>query len=147
MEKQTVINPKTKRPIVVGGRVWVRLVREGILNSNQVSAEYEIEDTEPDKTEPEMAEPDNDDNNYLVKGRGKNKGLMVKKAKPLNPEQIHKHISESAIRAIKKYKSTDNDGDDSDLNKLVQQMIMDEMLNNDDDSDFEISLSDSDRVD
>tara|TARA_R110001606_G_scaffold41396_2_gene111729 strand:+ start:245 stop:679 length:435 start_codon:yes stop_codon:yes gene_type:complete len=143
MEKQTIINPKTKRPIVVGGRVWVRLIREGILNSNQVSNEYEIEDINTEDNDDDNDDDNDNDDTYLAKGRGKNKGLMVKKSKPLKPEQIHKQISESAVRVIKKYKSTDDNDDDNDndLNKLVQQMIMDEMLNNDTDEEYELNSS------
>ena len=132
MEKQTVINPKTKRPIVVGGRVWVRLVREGILNHESQGNDFEIapeeeapgiddsgtvltDDTEADDTE-EVEEEDEDQlrnldscrdsdvpKTHLVRGRGKNKNKMVPKHKPLKPEEISREITDCAVKAVKKY--------------------------------------------
>ena len=34
--KQTVINPKTNRPIVVGGRVYMKLLREGLIENPNI---------------------------------------------------------------------------------------------------------------
>ena len=172
-QKQTIINPKTNRPIVVGGRVWTLLLREGLIKNNYKDSNilYEIEQPEQEQEYNEDIEADEElknleplplvryaknlensdasesipipEHQHAVRGRGKYKGKMVLRNKQLKPAQVHKQVAECAVRAVKNYKNhsdhfTDDDNDEQ-LDNLIQQMIMDEMVNNNSDEEFEIS--------
>lgn len=164
-QKQTIINPKTGRPIMVGGRVWTLLLREGLINNDNYRDEhilYEIEQELPQEPLPlvrsesaiqELAQSETDNvilsqlpnHQQAVKGRGKYKGKMVRRNKQLKPEQVHKQVADCAVRAVKKYTQSGHsshftDENDEDLNNLIQKMIMDEMItNNEADEEFVIS--------
>jgi len=177
-QKQTVLNPKTNRPIVVGGRVYMKLLREGLIENPNIKDDnilYEIEqEPEQPQEQPQEQEPEQEleplplersesvinelpPHQQAVKGRGKYKGKMVRRNKQLKPAQVHQQIADCAVRAVKKYQNnhsnhfTDNEGDNDndenndeneDLDKLIHQMIMDEMVNNNNENeDYEIEDS------
>ena len=158
-QKQTIINPKTGRPIMVGGRVWTLLLREGLINNDNYRDEnilYEVEQENDNETLPQEPLPlvrseskieisQLPDHQQAVRGRGKYKGKIVRRNKQLKPEQVHKQVADCAVRAVKKYTQSGHsshftDENDEDLNNLIQKMIMDEMItNNEADEEFVIS--------
>lgn len=155
-QKQTVLNPKTNRPIVVGGRVYMKLLREGLIENSNFKDDnilYEVVQEGISEHHQDIEANDVSDvsdvsvqklpeHQHAVRGRGKYKGKMVRRNKQLKPEQIHQQIADSAVKAVKKYQNHSNHftNDDNDLDSLIHQMIMDEMINNNnDDEEFEIS--------
>jgi len=164
--KQTVINPKTNRPIVVGGRVYMKLLREGVIENPNIKDDnilYEIEPEQP-QMQPQEQEIDElpepltlersesvinelPEHQQAVRGRGKYKGKMVRRSKQLKTAEIHKQVADCAVRAVKKYQNNHSNHftevDDDDLDSLINQMIMDEMINNNNEpEDYEIENSD-----
>ena len=76
-----VINPRTKRPIKVGGRTWLKLVREGVFEA-EYQDENEICDIEnSDDLSIEQRKINADKNlaadKHAVRGRGRHKNKLV----------------------------------------------------------------------
>ena len=168
--KQTVINPKTNRPIVVGGRVYMKLLREGVIENPNIKDDnilYEVEqeqEYEPEPEQPQEQEIDElpeplqlersesvinelPEHQQAVRGRGRYKNKIVRRNKQLKPAEIHKQVADCAVRVVKKYQNNHSNHftqeDDEDLDSLINQMIMDEMINNNNEpEDYEIEESD-----
>ena len=129
-----VINPKTQRPVKVGSRVWLKLVKEGIFKGhyrdpNELEPINENESLEEQKKRLNKKLPKNQ---QAVKGRGKHKGKIVKREKGIDPVELSRYTSKSAVKAVKK--NIDRlalADDDEDIDKLLEKMIFEEMMNND----------------
>jgi hypothetical protein len=128
-----MINPLTKRSIKVGGRVWNKLVAQGIINPegeleddnvlNELPTNLENED-DVDKLI-EDANEELPDNQHAVRGRGKYKGKIVKRYKMndtskqgrprKNPpkEEVQDLVHERAYarKILEELKQMDEDGD------------------------------------
>ena len=123
-----VINPKTNRPIKVGGTVWVRLVREGIfegiysdtkelgkLPENEEDIEEELEQIQ--KTLPIGKQ--------AVRGRGKFKGKIVSRAKPMDSEEVSRYTAKVASRMAKEKMAELTESED--MESELERMILHEM--------------------
>ncbi len=92
-------NPETKRPIVVGGRVFMKLLKKGVLSEEYKNIEDDvILDDFKDTTE---AIEKKDEyvrklpkNMQAVKGRGRYKGKIVKRYKKTKKPNITKRIQQ-----------------------------------------------------
>lgn len=128
-----VINPKTQRPVKVGSRVWLKLVKEGIFKGHYRDPN-ELEPINENETLEEQKKRLNEKlpkNQQAVKGRGKHKGKIVKREKGIDPVELSRYTSKSAVKAVKK--NIDRlalADDDEDIDKLLEKMIFEEMMNN-----------------
>jgi len=84
-----VINPRTKRPIKVGGRTWIKLVKGDPQIEKILGNEGEFID--------EMSLPENI---QAVKGRGKYKGKIVTRNMKPPVKDIINHVIKTAANAM-----------------------------------------------
>ena len=125
-----VINPNTSRPIRVGSRTWLNLVKKGVIQGHyrddhelaeMPDHEYEVNDriTKINKTLPRGKQ--------AVRGRGKHKGKIVSRQTRLKSNEISAYTAKIASRVV-----SDNidelveSGDN--INETLEQLILKEML-------------------
>jgi uncharacterized Fe-S cluster-containing radical SAM superfamily enzyme len=123
-----VMNPKTQRPIKVGSRIWLRLVKDGILNGDYTDPNVVCE-IDPLEAKDEIQKRIKTLNKkqpagtHLVRGRGVYKNKLVKRNKQLNEQEVSKKTSKIASKLIA-------DTDDEDLEKKLETMIYNELMKN-----------------
>ena len=127
-----IVNPNTQRMVKIGSRVWLKLVKQGIveghytdpkklgkLPDNEEEIEKEIERI--NKTLPKGQQS--------VRGRGRYKGKIVSRNKRLAPEEVSKYTTQVATRAIRNNIEAIADyDDDDDIEGMLEKMILAEMM-------------------
>lgn len=150
-KNDVVINPKTNRPIRVGGKVWLKLVKEGLVNDNYKD-ENILDDLENDEYEliNEKIEQINKTlppTQSAVKGRGKYKNKIVLRNKKLKTKDITKKVANIASKTIMSNmellsdvnKNSDKiktrmdelveNKDEEGIIEMLEKLIMEEMIN------------------
>jgi hypothetical protein len=128
------INPKTRRPVKIGGGTWKKLVREGILNSQEVLDTHILKTIPKDSTPEEVkimkAELDEKlpSTVQAVKGRGSYEGKIVKRDKPLSPMAIAKFTAQKSVQVIKKNIEKLALAEDDEIDDMLNSMIMNSMM-------------------
>ena len=133
-KREYIKNPQTNRLILVGGRLWKKLMSENVFNKNDKIL-YEIIDDDLDddikneklKTAKEIINNTNiDKKTQAVKGRGRYKNCIVKK-KRKDTEII---VDKENIKLLKIQKLVKNildidnsDLDDDELDELIYNKI------------------------
>ena len=134
MKGDIIINPKTQRPVKVGSRTWMTLVKEGIvegryrdnnelapLPENDREAERKIQ--EIDQTLPRGVQ--------AVKGRGKYRGKIVKRKTSTNPDGMSKYSAKIASKVLRdNIEELTESGDN--ISETLEQLILREMTDGDD---------------
>jgi hypothetical protein len=115
---ELVINPKTSRPVKVGSRTWVNLVKEGIFENRYCDDNVVSENAQP-------LEPDT----QAVKGRGKYAGKIVKRKKQPNHNDYTLKRSQSVEpkEPEPEYDSETDECSYQDMEERLQNMMMSEM--------------------
>ena len=128
-----IINPNTNRPIKVGGRAWLSLVKQGLVSGNYTD-DRELA-TVPDEHQGDneyVEEKIKEINKTLprgqqsVRGRGKYKGKIVSRSTQPTSAEISKYTAQIASRAVSNNINELVDSDD--LEGMLEKLIMDEML-------------------
>jgi hypothetical protein len=129
-----VINPKTNRPIKVGGRSWLKAVKEGLITGTYRDP-HELKDIKEGSTLIEMEREKDELNSKLpptkqaVRGRGKHKGKFVIRDKGLNPVDVSKYTARVAAQAVQKnIGKLANAVNDDDISNMLEKMILEEMM-------------------
>ena len=121
-----VYNPKTNRPIKVGSRAWLNLVKQGVIAGDysdpQIMGEYNEEESKQEikKRIKELNEKQ-DLGTQVVRGRGVYKGKLVKRSKALSVQDISKKTSKIASKIVV-------DDEDEQLEKELEAMIYNELM-------------------
>ena len=81
MKGDIVINPKTSRPVRVGSRVWLTLVREGLVDGHYSDPKelYTVKDENDCDEKIDELNQQLPINQQAVRGRGKYKNKIVKR--------------------------------------------------------------------
>ena len=120
-----IINPSTSRPIKVGGRSWLKLVKEGL-----VSGHY----TDPKKLAPigdnpeEQIEELNKNlprGKQAVRGRGRYKGQIITRNKQPDTEDVSRYTAQMASRIVND--NIDSLADCDDIEAELEKLILQEM--------------------
>jgi hypothetical protein len=128
-----IINPNTQRPVKVGSRTWLGLVKLGL-----VSGHYK----DPRELE-EVPEQYHEDDGYVeqkietinktlprgkqaVRGRGKYKGKIVSRNTQPTSAEISRYTAQIASRAVSN--NIEELVESDDLEGMLEKMIMEEML-------------------
>ena len=128
-----IINPNTNRPIKVGGRAWLSLVKQGLVSGHYSDARELA--TVPDEHQGDneyVEEKIKEINKTLprgqqsVRGRGKYKGKIVSRNTQPTSAEISKYTAQIASRAVSNNINELVDSDD--LEGMLEKLIMDEML-------------------
>lgn len=123
-----VMNPRTQRPIKVGSRIWLKLVKDGVLNGDYTDPNVVCE-IDPHEAKEEIQQRIKTLNKkqpagtHLVRGRGVYKNKLVKRNKQLNEQEVSKKTSKIASKLIA-------NTDDEDLEKKLETMIYNELMKN-----------------
>ena len=138
---QIIINPKTSRPVRIGSRTWLRLVKEGIVSGeftdpNELAELPEkYEELPPPEQERVIEEQIKEVNKNLprgqhaVRGRGKYKGKIVSRNKQLPTEQVSKYTAQIATRAVaNNIDRLAECEDDDDIEGMLEKLILAEMM-------------------
>jgi len=132
-KNQIVINPKTGRPLKVGGKTWLKCVKEGkmagtyiddkelkTLPENATETQIQLEKIELDKKLPPGKQ--------AVKGRGKHAGKLVVRDKVITAEEATRHATQAVKQAVVKNIETLALADESDIESMLESMVMEEMM-------------------
>ena len=129
-----IINPNTSRPIRIGSRTWINLVKKGVLNSNfydnnVIEEQYEEIPEEQLELKIKQINEKLPIGTQAVRGRGKYANKLVKRNKPLSQEEITKSTVKRATRAVVDNIDELDEVDYDNMEKRLEQLIMEEMLN------------------
>ena len=115
-EETFVKNPETGRPVKIGGRIWTRLVKKGLITDNGYSDPNILSENVPDNPKLKITEINQQLPLELqaVKGRGKYKGKIVKRLKQIKKQPV-----------VVQQPSEDSSDSDSDDN--LKSMILNEL--------------------
>lgn len=123
-----IINPKTQRPVKVGSRTWLKLVKEGLVEGRYSDPKelYEVQD--PNNVENKINELNETlpPNQQAVRGRGRYKNKIVKRSKQPSTRAITQHTAKTAARAVSR--NIENLTECEDLEAQLENMIMNELL-------------------
>jgi hypothetical protein len=124
-----IINPNTQRPVRVGGRTWLNLVKQGLVEGKYTdSKELAILPEESEDVDEELKRI-NDTlprGQQAVRGRGRYKGKIVSRNQRPDTEEIIKYTAQTASKIV-----NDIDFDDcDDLEAELERLILEEMANN-----------------
>jgi len=128
-----IINPDTQRPVRVGSRTWINLVKKGVFQNN-FSDNNVLEEKYEEMPEEEFEEKIKQINEKLpsgtqaVRGRGKYANKIVKRNKPLTQEEITKTTVKKASRAVVNNIDELDEIDYEQMEKQLERLIMEEML-------------------
>lgn len=134
-----VINPMTKRPIAINGRIYRRLVRENVISRSGIKDDkilFEIKNTD-NMDEKQISETletakyilkDKEDLGVeFVKGRGLYKNMIVKKKKPANIEDMANYVSKISAQVLDE---NEFDRDDIELEDRIKKLIIKKINSN-----------------
>ena len=101
-----MINPETSRPVKVGSRTWLKLVKRGVIEGAYKDPKdlYTIKDTDDAKSMNEMKIKLNEDlpeHEHVVHGRGKYKNKLVKRSKPLTRKTVEEYTKKQMNKISK----------------------------------------------
>lgn len=125
-----VINPKTQRPVKVGSRTWLKLVKEGIFDGTYQDPNelYEVADdtnVEEMKIELNKKLPRG---KQAVRGRGKHKGKLVIRNKRMSSKDVSEYTSKIAAQAVRNNIGKLAEMDDEDIEAQLEKLILSEMM-------------------
>lgn len=129
-----IINPNTQRPVRVGSRTWINLVKKGSL-SGKFTDDNIIEEKYEELPEDQFEERIKKINEKLpvgtqaVRGRGKYANKIVRRNKPLSQEEITKSTVKKASRAVINNIDELDEIDYDEMEKQLEKLIMEEMIN------------------
>ena len=126
-----IISPKTGRPIKVGGSVWKKLVREGLLEGHYKNS-HVLEESYDEMSANDMKMHLHNINKKLpkdtiaVRGRGMYKGKIVKRSRQIPAADMTKITAKVASRVMSN--NIDALCEAEDMEAAFEQMIMNEMV-------------------
>ena len=124
-----IINPKTQRPVKVGSRTWLNLVKEGLIQG-YYSDPHEIYDVKEGDDEDELIQKFNETlppNVQAVRGRGKYANKIVKRKKQPSTRDITQHTARTTARKLKDPEVYEKLQEAEDFEAELENMIMAEL--------------------
>lgn len=135
-----IINPKTQRPVKVGSRTWLGLVREGLTESNYQDPMELYKTDDPGENLDEKIKEINQTlpiDQQAVRGRGKYKNKIVKRRLQPTARDLTHHTARTAARAMgklidsKELDMSETLQECEDLEAQLENLIMMELLGSD----------------
>jgi hypothetical protein len=129
MSVQKVVNPLTKRKIVVGGKAWLKLVSQGILEAGYIDEkELDTYDEDDDvKSKIEMLNEELPMNVQAVRGRGRYKNKIVKRNMKPSTFDVTRHTIKTTAKKIKDRDLYNSLQDADDFEAELESLIMNEL--------------------
>ena len=133
-ETKCVINPLTKRPIKIGSKIWLKLIKQGILEGEykdpnvlgEIKEDENIDETieEINKTLPS--------NEQGARGRGKYAGQVVKRSKQPSIISTAKHTAKTAASVISNPDVYNELQESNNFEYELEQLILAELTGSND---------------
>ena len=131
MSEEYVTNPNTNRPCKIGGRVWRRLVKQGLIQETEYDDPNVICEVEEGQDEQQLIDEYSDKlpaDTQAVRGRGKYKDKIVKRK-----TQFHEPSARSAVkktgRRLKNRQVYEELQETDSFESELERMIMEEINN------------------
>lgn len=124
-----IINPKTQRPVKVGSRTWLKLVKEGLIQGHY-SDPNEIYDVKEGDNEEELIQQFNETlppTQQAVRGRGRYANKIVKRNKQPSTRQITQHTARATARKLKDPEIYEQLQEADDFEAELENLIMTEL--------------------
>lgn len=131
-----IINPNTQRPVKVGSRTWLKLVKQGVVEGRYTDPKElgelpeKYEEIPPEDVEQKLEEFNRTlpRGQQAVRGRGRYKGKIVKRNKRLAPNEVSRYTAQVATRAVANNIDRLAEEED-DIEGMLEKMILEEMMN------------------
>ena len=124
-----IINPNTQRPVKVGSRTWLKLVKEGVVEG-QYKDPKEIYSLEDGDDEEDLIAQFNQSlpmNQQAVRGRGKYANKIVKRNKQPSTRATARHTVRATARKVKDPQVYEQLQEADNFEDELEQMIMAEL--------------------
>lgn len=124
-----IINPKTSRPVKVGSRTWINLVKEGLVAGHYTDPKELCEVGEEDD-EAELIQQFNQNlpsTQQAVRGRGKYANKIVKRNKQPSTKEATKQTVRATARKLKDPAVYEQLQETDDFEGELEQLIMAEL--------------------
>jgi len=126
-----IINPKTSRPVKVGSRVWLKLVREGVVEGkykdpNELYTLQEGDDVDAKIEEYNQSLPPNVQS---VRGRGKYANKIVKRNRQPSTRATARQTVRATARKVKDPQVYEQLQEADNFEDELEQLIMAELTN------------------
>ena len=125
-----IINPKTQRPVKVGSRTWLKLVKDGLVEGRYSDPNelYEVKSSDQTTVESKIEELNKTlpRGQQAVRGRGKYTNKIVRRQKRPNPQELTQYTAKTAARTIAQ--NVDKLDTYEDLETQLEKMILEEMM-------------------
>ena len=124
-----IINPKTQRPIKVGSRVWLKLVKDGLVAGHYTDPN-EIYEVKEGDNEDELIQQFNKTlppNVHSVRGRGKYANKIVKRNKQPSTRATTQHTVRTTARKLKDPEVYEQLQEADDFEAELENLIMAEL--------------------
>ncbi len=125
-----IINPQTQRPVKIGSRTWLKLVRDGILEGEYEDPNELYTIQEGDDVDEKIKEINENLplNVQSVRGRGKYKNKIVKRHKQPSTTETTRYTVKKTAQKIKNreiYEDLQENGNfEADLEALIMEELM-----------------------
>ena len=126
-----IINPKTQRPVKVGSRTWLKLVREGIVEG-QYKDPKEIYSVQDGDDEEDLINQFNQSlpiTQQAVRGRGKYANKIVKRNRQPSTRATARQTVRATARKVKDPQVYEQLQEADNFEDELEQMIMAELTN------------------
>ena len=126
-----IINPNTQRPVRVGGRTWLGLVKKGLIEGRYTDPkELSRIPEQPQEVEQEIQRVNKTlpRGQQAVRGRGKYKGKIVSRNIRPPTEEVSRYTAQMASRIVNE--NIEDLADCDDLEEELERLILQEMAVN-----------------
>jgi hypothetical protein len=114
-----IINPNTSRPVKVGSKTWLNLVKTGIVSGHYTDPK-ELANIEPDENVEQKIKEVNKSlprNIQAVRGRGIHKGKIVTRTKTPSAAEIARYNAQIGEASVPE------DDEDTVFEKILEKMM------------------------
>jgi hypothetical protein len=127
---QIIINPLTQRPVRVGSKTWIQLVKRNLVN-DIVDDNILFRELPEDEMEEKIKELNQKlpQGTQAVRGRGKYASKIVKRNRPLTTAEITKNTVKKATKAVVENLDELDECNFNNMSETLERLIMEELMN------------------
>jgi hypothetical protein len=127
---QIIINPLTQRPVRVGSKTWIQLVKRNLVN-DIVDDNILFRELPEDEMEEKIKELNQKlpQGTQAVRGRGKYASKIVKRNRPLTTAEITKNTVKKATKAVVENLDELDECNFNNMSDTLERLIMEELMN------------------
>lgn len=125
-----IINPSTQRPVKVGSRTWLNLVKQGLVEGRYSDPKELYEVAEGDNVEEKIQELNKElpINTHSVRGRGRYANKIIKRNKTPSVRDTVQYTAKVASKVVSDPEVYEKLHEADDFELQLENMIMAEMM-------------------